>query len=124
MSALLDLAARCEAAKGPDRKLEGAICLAVRGLGAESPYWQGVVRNPVPNYTGSLDAAMTLVPEGAGYNLDRYWIREGARWRVEISTGGIPEQPRQVFDCWDACNGALATVAAALRARAAQAGEA
>lgn len=127
---LLALADRVEAATGADRALDTVIAAAVhphgemlRCLNFEG--WEKhIERNPgiswVPFYTSSLDAAMTLVPEGAGFNLDRYWIREGERWKVEIATGGIPEQPRKVFDCWDAYGPAQATTAATLRALAAK----
>lgn len=71
----------------------------------------------------SVDGAIATAPPGAGLNLDRYWIREGVRWKCELSTGGVPEQPRRVFDCWDAYSPALAISAAALRARAAMMGE-
>lgn len=74
---LMELAGRVEAASGPDRRLDAAICrwrdlpvcrepdclpdVLVRILdhvdgGGDDP--------EVPAYTASLDAAMTLVPEG------------------------------------------------------------
>lgn len=147
MSTLLEMSERVDAAAGPDHELDKAIavatgwCLHPRDrqrddsaqsdtgftcldCGADS--WgntgpTGQKRSAaIPAYTASLERAMELVPEGAGYNLDRYWIREGVRWKVEIATGGIPQQPRQVFVCWDAHSAALATTAAALRAIAAE----
>jgi len=114
---IVRLAERVEQATGGDAAIDRAI-RAMAGPPVEK--WEGAEQIMTAPYTTSLDAAMTLVPEGAGFNLDRYWIREGVRWKVEIATGGIPEQPRQVFDCWDAYTAPLATVAAALRARAAQ----
>lgn len=132
---LLALAARIEHLTGPDREVDAEIAVAVSGdkgawvvgpspqsVFAHQPGWYRTSddkSHQAPTFTASLDAAMTLVFEGAGFNLDRYWIREGARWKVEIATGGIPENPRKVFDCWDAYSAALATAAAALRARAA-----
>jgi hypothetical protein len=64
---------------------------------------------------------MALVPDGAGLNINRYWIAavDGPVWSAEIATGGIPSDPRRVFDCYDALSPALAVTAAALRARAA-----
>lgn len=72
-----------------------------------------------PQYAASIDAAMTLVPEGAGLSIQRYWIAavEGPVWSAGISTGGIPSNPRQVFESYDAANAALAITAASLRAR-------
>lgn len=138
---LLALAERVESLTGPDREVDAAIEVACRIFPPYAPKWArdwagrviaqgarcylehddgqlGAHWSP-SEYTASLDAAMTLVFEGVGFNLDRYWIREGARWKVEIATGGIPENPRKVFDCWDAHSAALATTVAALRARAA-----
>lgn len=83
MSALLDLAARCEAATEPDRELDAMIAVAVDFVGEDSnppsaralhtdfggsnsfadigKHWPRL-----PPYTASLDAAMSLylrVPE-------------------------------------------------------------
>lgn len=78
---LLALAERCEAATGPDRTLDGKIAEA---LGWSRPEKDGIcgptfVRRreyewidtegrargfAPPPYTGSLDAALTLTPEG------------------------------------------------------------
>lgn len=51
---LLALALACEKASGPDRELDGSIGMTVQTPGhyRKTPY------------TASLDAAMTLVPEG------------------------------------------------------------
>lgn len=128
MSGLAELADECKRASGNadyDAGLGRLNADVLRALGWRSA--DGDVINPagdlvfqVPFVVGSIDAAMTLVPEGAGINIDRYWNREGARWKCEISTGGVPNNPRQVFDCWDARTAALAVCAAALRARAGQ----
>ena len=56
---LLDLAERCEAATGPDLALNDAIARA-RSKWEGRLVWSGLSRP----YTASLDAAMTLVPEG------------------------------------------------------------
>lgn len=126
MSGLVDLALECERASGNidyDAGLGRLNADVLRALGWRSA--DGDVINPagdlvyqVPFVVGLIDAAMTLVPEGAGINIDRYWNGEGARWKCEISTGGVPNDPRQVFDCWDARTAALAICAAALRAQA------
>lgn len=49
-----DLIERLEAATGPDQELDHAIGMAV-GFGGD--------------FTSSIDAALTLVPEGYGWNL-------------------------------------------------------
>jgi hypothetical protein len=52
-----ELIARLEAATGPDRQLDVDIFVEVAWTG------QGDERTP-PAYTSSIDAALTLVPEG------------------------------------------------------------
>jgi hypothetical protein len=112
VSALLQLAERCEKAAGPDRKLDVAIYKAIPELLLE-----------VPAYTASLDAAMQLVPEDF-----RWWFSCG-----NIRPTGEPPEVQQAFakvwqsttaehDLWrgdGATTPALALCAAALRARAA-----
>jgi hypothetical protein len=109
VSALLELAERCEQAAGPERELDNAI-------------WAAAVANPpcpdhtklgkleCSRFTASLDAAMTLVPEGK-------------RLKVETAASGANAViwqygPTVVWDA-DARTPALALCAAALRARAA-----
>lgn len=79
----------------------------------------------VPAYTASLDAATTLIPKGMGFHLNRYWSasHDGPVWSCEITTGGTPDRPRQVFECFDAPSPAIAAAAAALRALAAGCGD-
>lgn len=109
MSALLELAVKCEAAAGPDRELDGAIRKAVNGdFGFcgdnEGSWWccnctvpvvdltqepgcgapMGIIDERtsypsdwrdderLPAYTASLDAAMTLVPEGWCFEVTNY----------------------------------------------------
>lgn len=96
---LIALAERCEAATGPDRALDATIVATVR-IGTEHewaykhPAWISDSSGRVhlekngPSfsaaaYTASLDAAMTLVPEG--------WLTEratqdfdGAEWHWSI----------------------------------------
>lgn len=136
MSALLDLAARCEAAEGPDRELDIAIWRSVlaneqqlalveqgRTLHGDSEAdFRADYMMDGKRFTASLDAALTLVPEGAGVRLDRYWIAnvDGPVWSCSISQGGVPENPRKVFETWDHLTPALALCAAALTARQSQ----
>lgn len=77
------------------------------------------------SFTAMLDAqayesaAMLLVPEGCGVYLNRYWSGShvGPVWSAELVFGGIPSDPRRVFDCFDAATPALALAAACIRAK-------
>ncbi len=104
MSALLELAERCEAATGPDRELDAQIGAAfhLKMLTYRADNW---ITNPP--FTAFLDAAMTLVPEGA---------------KVTTQSFGGPGpmalvDPNERFT--SAATLALALCAAALRAQAA-----
>lgn len=119
---IVRLAERVEQATGPDRELDVRISLALSGTSysdsdvtelltiRDEPTGYGRYRPAdeyVPGYTASLDAAMTLAPEG--------------QWRrINIDPNG-----RANIRLGDACavtaaTPALALTAAALRARAAQ----
>lgn len=129
---LLALADRCEAAEGADRELDWLIAIALNEVpihsvttGAGMPYgwfrregqWSLIKTKesdpragidtwtPEPR-TASLDAAITLVPEGF-----RYVITPG---KVALLPDGQGPDFRS-----DAATDALALSAAALRARAA-----
>ena len=77
---LNELADRCEAATGPDRELDRDIALSLElyddpeDLGCFEDEAEAVVRGggqtwaPLA-YTSSIDAALTLVPEGAALEL-------------------------------------------------------
>jgi hypothetical protein len=134
---LLGLADRCEQATGPDRELDCEIWADANDLKLE---WQGnclvagiegVIgwidpgehsRNfstnrsatgpaAIPAYTASLDAAMTLVPEG--YNGRLGWCK-GAGY-AELFNVAAGEGKGETHA---AATPALALCAAALRARA------
>lgn len=107
MNELLELAGRCEKATGPSRDLDADISRAYGGYSETKSAYA-----PEP-FTASLDAAMSLVPEGWAYsvgNIDPSRCRCSA-WVMpppysigaDIRTGATP---------------ALALCAAALRARA------
>jgi hypothetical protein len=105
---LLALAERCEQAAGPDKELDFTIDDFMLKHGAETDR----IRNPryVLPYTASLDAAVTLVPEGWDFCISKGWGEECAVCLASankvteiISTSTIP---------------ALALCAAALRAKA------
>jgi hypothetical protein len=123
---LIALAERCEQAARPDRELDADIALAIgythERRGTERARWwrtpsgqqlayEGYKNHP-PFFTGSLDAAIALVPEG------HEWLRKTPQtmtvyrvpadlkeWARHIDAGAAPP--------------ALALCAAALRARAA-----
>lgn len=112
---LLVLAERCEKAEGPDRELDIAMLplVGLRFVDEGHPIGQVCYdRNnhgvPMPRFTASLDAAMTLVPEGckvvieiASYQRAAWVYREG-------------ESVRSAF----AQTAPLALCAAALRSKA------
>jgi hypothetical protein len=111
---LLALAERCEQAAGPDRELDAEISVVVgrhethverRSDGTTKLLpWRGdgtgSYNIDCRRYTASLDAAVTLVPEGCGWMA----MNNASKVGVWPSHGATP---------------ALALCAAALRARAA-----
>ncbi|WP_066795245.1 hypothetical protein [Sphingomonas soli] len=136
---LLALAERVEAATGSDRELDRDIMLAAVPCDrAPFRYWMPMNENTghgavdiervyygphcaqavaVPAYTASIDAAMMLVPEGWFTRLATE-DRHSHSWRWELRGGfGLNVGSR-------AATPALALTAAALRARAAELGEA
>lgn len=124
---LLELAERCEKAEGPIRELDVAIAQAVwpqlthyapHCRGEEPIFWDDPFRKqPCPHFTASLDAALTLVPEGFRWKLgySRYvpCVAELVDYRAQME----PNLGTFVSEC-DSSH-ALALCAAALRARAA-----
>ena len=127
---LLALAARVEQAQGPDREIELAIfrLLNPQYAGPEwKPYAGGLrhvndgsdartppdPRTAAPRWTASLDAALTLVPEGWR------WAVHGGPWtRGPHATLLAPTYVSKSDQTADAATPALALIAAALRARA------
>jgi hypothetical protein len=124
---LVELAARVEAAPGPDRELDaiitsaawpyrsegGRIAPAPSGNGRCVSYYASGNHGTwkAPDYTASLDAAMQLVPEG----WEPWDLNKGARWHFSLNKqGGKYPIVDGHADTW-----ALAICAAALRARAA-----
>jgi hypothetical protein len=98
---LTALAERCEQATGPDRKLDREIELAVMPERVDPEPWETLAA-----YTASLDAAMTLVPEGCIVTIGG---------GLGIGTSAI-EVSGRIF-ARKAATPALALCAAALRAR-------
>lgn len=106
---------RVEALAGPDRETDVMIGRA-RGLvypdGPSGGQWGGSF-SPCPYYTASLDAAMTLVPEGwTLFHLDGPWNSTAAHVTLANNNG--------LFCEGEAASPALALTAAALRALAAE----
>jgi len=118
---LLALAERCEKAAGPDHRLdvliENALGLAKfkrfpDTLIGDSDY----IRCDIKPLTASLDAAMTLVPDGHefGFQVKRY--HDGAGCEVGVWREGDDGRSWSVDA--EAATPALALTAACLRARA------
>lgn len=99
---LSELAERCKDAQGPDRELDRMISLTSNDRDERARI------NP-PLFTASLDAAMTLVPEGWSVALHSHYD-EQSRASVYL------ENNHATFRY--AATPALALTAAALRARA------
>lgn len=115
---LVKLAARCEAASGPDQELDREIAVAVGHPWDYAADWgsRGHERPVAFPYTASIDAAMMLVPGG--------WD-----WCLSMGAGDYAEA--SLAPSWKVteCSGtadtpALALCAASLRARATTTGEA
>jgi hypothetical protein len=111
MTDLIGLAERCERAAGPLRELEMDIHDAILGRDHTPNSFQ-TDGSRIARYTASLDAAMTLVPEGLVWSLNTFgnpskasayvMNEQGEQWRCN----DYPATP------------ALALCAAAMRARA------
>jgi len=141
-----DLIPRLERATGPDRELDGAIALATgwqhketedgRGISGEpiikhtwtSPggeeFWEKTTifnrankyPEELPHYTASLDAALTLVPEGYRWNVES--SENGLLSHIKPVAGvAVDEAAAPSSDQFFAATPALALCIAALKAR-------
>ena len=134
MTPLEELATRCEAASGADREMDADILEATGGCAhRETERYvcqddsgftclrcgKDTYGERVPKFTASLDAAMTLVPEGWAANIIRtadkrfgnanlYWFRGNNHVPAKKAHGA-------------AATPALALTAACLKARAMEA---
>lgn len=123
---LIELAERVEAAEGPCRLLDAEIGAylqreRVRAAGHAGSAIRADEQDPghiteslgcgwwAPRYTASIDAAMTLVPEGWNFEVDRIGGRGGAVVNKSVLS-------RDAFIA-QAATPALALCAAALRAQ-------
>lgn len=133
MTDLSQLIERVEAATGPDRELDVAIILALHPeAGPYNPHCQGdepifwnapYYKQECPHLTASLDAALTLLPEGWTYqvsnraplpNTGRAYLHNG-----ELIYAGIGFRKNPKFQSAEvvAATPALALCAAILKAR-------
>ena len=104
---LTALVERCEAATGPDRGIDMAICIALNTGRKTDP------RDPGPDrFTGSIDAAVMLLPKGKAWDLTCHG--EATVYVPNVSGDGSD------FQQWStvAATPALALCAASLRALA------
>lgn len=118
---LVELADRVEKASGPDRELDGDIFLAIR------PSSRGRIFN-APKYTASLDAAMTLA-DGIGVLMALSDIGADGLPLARVARPDIDGGPIYsgiasciMTDTAPVAGLAIAVCAAALRARAMEAG--
>lgn len=125
------LALRCEQATGPDRELDLAIWRGItgdpwrwhEGFPAQTvitwdQYGQNAPGNPIvtlEELTASLDAALTLVPEGMRPSVGQN-VHHGY-WHAFVQSI-VDSTPHQLGVADSNTSGALALCAAALRARA------
>lgn len=129
MNDLLELAERCEKATGPDREIDGDIAAAL----SLQPEWATVrsSRQPelfsdtgpglrartwvAPKFTASLDAALSLAPEGWA------WMHGCAPGEAFFASLAVMDDDLRAPEVdVTAATAPLALCAAALRARAGQ----
>lgn len=114
-----DLIARLENATGPDRSIDDAIFELAHGRKrGRSTFEQYEPSERLPEYTGSIDAALTLVPEGYTWIAGDGGIMAGEpndlRYGAIVFTEPGPEQ-----EAASGSNPAIALCIAALKARTA-----
>lgn len=114
---MTSLIERLEAATGPDRELDAEIAILAGGLphGEHFPRPDGSIVSYLPDkpkhitrskhYTASLDDALTLVPEGWDWTLDR--VNDGLTISARCGT----------HDQFFGATPAIALTIAALKAR-------
>ena len=120
-----ELIAALETTTGPDRLSDAAIARSqgwvererVYGSGWETPTGRFVSWHELPRYTASIDAALTLVPEGWRWSLD--WTQRSGYQdcgRADLYAPGSGIQPPDVCDVY-AATPAIALCIAALKAQ-------
>jgi hypothetical protein len=127
---MLELAARCEAATGPDRELDIAMLplIGLRFVDEGHPigrvcYDSNNQATVMPRFTASIDAALTLVPEGSLFTTRTLWDRDKVAGFASISRYELAGPDDQLRRYWmdehqsNAATPPLALCVAALRAR-------
>lgn len=116
--------ARLLAATGPDRQLDVDIEIAVfNPLGAQFKQYVGMIWHSsdrghvVKRYTESMDAALTLVPEGLDYELLHIHSDGPKRGEVKIHLKPYMESKSKDEAYGESHADAIAMCIAALRAR-------
>ena len=121
MSTEIDLISRLSAATGPSRELDGEIALANGWTQERDRFvgdcWKsprGRYQSGPPRFTESIDAALTLVPEGYGFMI-RYHETADGKMRACCSLLGC----NGVGDTWDVWGNtpAIAIAIACLKAK-------
>jgi hypothetical protein len=119
------LIARLEAAMGPSRELDLRICRDVLdgeplGHAAGMPDELLLVAQgrlaPMPRYTASLDAALTLVPVGYCWKLRHAYAAQAVVWQIDCE---YDEGSGRILPFGEHRTPAIALCIAALKARAA-----
>lgn len=103
-----DLIERLEKATGPDRILDDAIWTAIGHKGGFSA-----------QFTGSIDAALTLVPRGAIWKVFNDWPGE-FHWAEVQTTDWLPNGEPNILRSRACESPAIALCIAALKAQAAE----
>lgn len=99
---------RLSALEGPDREVDAAICVALQYGGGNSegatnvrtdPDWEGDLLfeigtedccNPIPELTGSVDAAIALVKRlRPGWTIANIGQDDGKLWHAELRKGHL-----------------------------------
>jgi hypothetical protein len=108
----MDLAERCEAATRPDRELDAEIALATGAVKVINGWRYNSANRAreVEHFTASLDAAITLVPDGCDWLINTRGIFAQVWERKAVGDGS--------WEARTAATPALAMCAAALRALA------
>jgi len=114
------LIGRLEALEAPCRKVDMLIETLQTG-NRQHPYLVGIniddkpdagrTTYPTPRYTASIDAAMTLVPEGSEWNIEK-WAKNGVYTKHAKASAWVPGAERAY-----AVTPAIALCIAALRAQ-------
>ena len=115
---LLKLAEKCEQATGPDRELDAEIAAELGWKEASALFWHdGYQARELPRFTRSIDAALTLVPEGCVFMVANTGV-DGPKADMTQSSAIVGPPDDTAIDYTTAATPALALCAASLRARA------